>query len=117
MKVMVAQVVAKDKRDNDQTTQTIEVLDGKFDLFFRSQFGIKFIVRQETQHQHPKGTRDCPIQIEDDDIQESRGTSSEKVIKARSTWNTRRDPTSQKSGFDSPSLDLVLFFVSLSSIC
>jgi hypothetical protein len=33
MKAMVAQEVAQEKRDNDRTTQAIEVLDGKFDLF------------------------------------------------------------------------------------
>jgi hypothetical protein len=45
----------------------IEILDGKFDLFCHLQFRIKFRVRQETQHQHPPGTQDLPIQIEDDD--------------------------------------------------
>lgn len=45
VKAMVAQAVAKAKRDNDKTVQAIEILDGKFDLFCRSQFGIKFRVR------------------------------------------------------------------------
>jgi hypothetical protein len=100
MKAMVAQEVAQAKRDNDRTTQAIEVLNGKFDLFCRSQFGIKFRVARKPNTNTLRERKTAPFKSRMMVLQERWGTSLEKVIKARSTWNTRRDPTSQKSGSD-----------------
>jgi hypothetical protein len=47
VKAMVVQAVEKTRKENEATLHAVKILEGKFELFCKSQFGIKFRVTPE----------------------------------------------------------------------
>lgn len=84
VKVTVAQAVEKTRKVNESTLHKVKILEGKFELFCQSHFGIKFRVtpegKNEEQHQTASvdsssyGSKNQPIPI--DDVEEARAAEA-----------------------------------------
>jgi hypothetical protein len=73
---MVARAIERTRKEQGDNLHAVQILEGKFEIFCKSQYGIKFIFTPKGQnHEQPEAvarksssprSKDQPIQIENE---------------------------------------------------